>query len=349
MSKNGCIREYCNTWVYNMIDTYFREAGTPIWIWNDAGARLHMTAVGIASIAKGERFPSKPVFDRIVEMAKPLGWTDADKIFGYIARDYVIKNEQLPSGWGNSGWGGFLVAYVVKCIHDILPENDKLEVLGEFDYSTMSPRSGGIEANIIIEKEDLLQKPGLTPKEFLEQNGWFDKAKDAAAKTTKKISDKMTQNIKEATEDKGFATINDTYEGTPLEVKPLEPKPLGWGYDLADKIGMVKPTPNLKLANPFKHDEASRYDRFINELCENISYTNIAKCLYGSELDPEEFIQVYKMLTGYPTCGRSDVQYSYTSSNPPVSKTLDEQLLNKIIIAVIRKVAQEIKDTDKED
>lgn len=329
MSKHGSLRGYCNSWLYQMIDKYFREVGMPKWIWNDAGARLHITAVAIGSIANSIRFPSKPVFDRIVEMARPLGWTDADKIFGYIARDYVIKNEHLPSGLGNGGWGGFLVSYVVKCINDILPENEELEVYGKYDDSTMASKNGGVEAKIIIEKEDLPKEIGLTPKEFLEQNGWFDKKKTDSE------------------------------------------KPLGWSYDIAEhfpkyteididdhqEIDDVEEGYNNLLNNieivpkrsTLIHDKASCYDRFINELCENISYTNIAKCLYGSELDPEEFIQVYKMLTGYPTCGRSDVRYSYISSNPPASKTLDEQLLNKIIIAVIRKVAQEIKDSDKED
>lgn len=350
MSRNGCIREYCNTWVYKMIDAYFRKAGTSKWIWNDAGARLNITAVGIASIAKCERFPSKPVFDRIVEMARPLGWTDADEIFGYIVKDFIIKNECFPSGWGNSGWGGFLISYMVTCVNKILKDGEELEVFGEFNEYTRTPRSGNRKAYITIAKEDTNQKPGLSPKEFLEQNGWFDKAKDAAEKAAKEISDKLTQNVKEAYDEKGFATVNDIYKDTPLEVKPLDPKPLGWGYDIADKVGMVKPTPDLKLANPFKHDAASRYDKFIDELCENIKMTDLAKCLYGSELDPEEFIQVYKMLTGRPETAKREtyVSYSYTGVNP-VRVTLDEQLLNKIIVAVIRKVAQEIKDSDKED
>ena len=303
MSKHGSLRDYCNSWVYQMVDKYFRKAGISKWIWNDAGARLNITAVGIGSIANGTRFPSKPVFDRIVEMAKPLGWTDSDEIFGYIARDYVIKNGHLPSGWGNGGWGGFLVSYVVKCINDILPENEKLEVLREFDYSTMSPRSGGVEANIIIEKEDLLQKPGLSPKEFLEQNGWFDKAKDAAEKTAKEISDKMTQNVKEAYDEKGFATLNDIYKDTPLEVEPISQS-----YGFADKVGMVKPIQNLELANPFDDESANAAEisedvksdiinKFLFMLVQRIDESDLMDLLYGhvSRKTYEAFYKIDKL------------------------------------------------------
>lgn len=346
MSRNGCIREYCNTWVYKMIDAYFRKAGTSKWIWNDAGARLNITAVGIASIAKCERFPSKPVFDRIVEMARPLGWTDADEIFGYIVKDFIIKNECFPSGWGNSGWGGFLISYMVTCVNKILKDGEELETFGEFNEYTRTPRSGNRKAYITIAKEDTNQKPGLSPKEFLEQNGWFNKDKDEKAAEV---------------------------QSTPLEVKPLRPKPLGWGYDIAEHFpkyaeneaddhqeidNVVEEGYNNLVNNreivPGKptlvHDKASNYDEFIDELCSNIKITDLAKCLYGSELDPEEFIQVYKMLTGRPETAKREtyVSYSYTGVNP-VRVTLDEQLLNKIIVAVIRKVAQEIKDTDKED
>lgn len=329
MGKTLADREHTNSYFFKTLDLYFKTNGYKNWTNNDArvliGKSIVKAATEISNWAGLKSFPNEAVVMRLSEItSKDLRYT-----YGKIIIDHIKKYGYIPSGYGRGHYAtAGDVVDMVNFTFSADGSSDRAMVSDE-DLSKRITKGSKIEA-VIVENPQCKPEDGLSPKEFLEQNGWFDKKKTDSE------------------------------------------KPLGWGYDIADKIpkyvevkiddhqeidNIVEEGYNNLLNNreivPEKptlvHD--SNYDEFIDELCGNIRITDIAKCLYGSsELHPEEFIQVYKMLTGKPETARREtyVSYSYTGVNP-VKVTLDEQLLNKIIVAVIRKVAQEIKDTDKED
>lgn len=115
-----------------------------------------------------------------------------------------------------------------------------------------------------------------------------------------------------------------------------------FGTSYKTPIGKEKPgTGHFVWGNEGIDHNDLMYDQYVHELCENINISDMKKLLYGSSLTPTEYMEIWRALSG------NGVATSSTYDNTHVIY-IDEGLLKKAIIAAIKKVSQEMKETDKE-
>lgn len=311
MSKTNADRKYCNTYFFKEIDKIFKSNGNPKWTSSDARALLGI-GVHISSISNWIAGKYLPTEDVIMKFASVVD-KDVDYVRGKMIQDYVRINGSLPTR------NCYRIAKeVVECANNAYINDgstDRVMIDDNDMYRKLhcGPHSPGTIEAVIVEGEKTETEEGMSLQEFLDQE-----------------NKKLAENIKNYKDD--VVPIKDVVKGTIFDRE--EPNPvddlLGWSKTIDDhkKIGDTVVTYNgvrygaqvcVDSNNNLIH--GSMYDRYIDELVENVKITDINKFIYGKVTYDE-----FKMFDRIPStimCG--------------------------LIKTIIKTMAAEIKETDKEN
>lgn len=334
MSKTNADRKYCNTYFFKELDKIFKANGNPKWTSNDARARLGVD-VHISSISNWISCKFLPSDAVISKFASVIG-KNFNYVKGKMIQDYIRINGVLPMHCGFK-----MASEIVECANNSYIEDGSTDrvMIDDSDmdrklYAGPKYRVGKIEAVIVEGAKQRDPKEGMSLQEFLEQE-----------------NKKLAENIRNATDD--VVPVIEAVKGTIFDREENSPADNLLGFNRRDRriaqMRLGEAVRNLSLeencgttayyngvvygtqvctdnGGNLIHRDA--YDKYIGELCENIKITDLTKLLYG-KLSYEEF-KIFDDLYGHAD-GRND------------------DFLINLINTVIVNVANEIKESDKED